>query len=220
MHIQIYLGAAPLGAALWVPKAPDLSLAVDGGMHLCQRQYSDWADRIATLIGDLDSISDEARRAAEAAGIEISELPREKDETDFEAAIQLAIERGATSVHVTNGLGDRLDHLIMVQRGLESIPAAISVTAQIGSAACWRVTPNTPIELEVSVGSIFSLIPGCSGVGGVSTRGLRWILENATLAATSARSISNLVTEPIVRVAVSTGSLCAISPNEFERTIS
>jgi thiamine pyrophosphokinase len=220
MHVQIFLGAWPLGAPMWIPKTAERSIAVDGGIQLCAQEFSDWTDRIDTLIGDLDSISDEARRATETAGIEIRELPREKDETDFEAAIQLAIERGATSVHVTNGMGDRLDHLIMVQRGLESIPAAISVSAQIGSAACWRVTPNTPIELEVSVGSIFSLIPGCSGVGGVSTRGLRWILENATLAATSARSISNLVTEPIVRVAVSTGSLCAISPNEFERTIS
>ena len=45
--------------------------------------------------------------------MEVLSLPTAKDETDTEAALRLAVERGATEITVFNALGGpRLDHLL------------------------------------------------------------------------------------------------------------
>ena len=87
----------------------DLLVAVDGG-----------ADALAAvgtvphlLVGDLDSISPGARAGLEAQGVEMLVLPVAKDVTDTEAALRLAVERGADDMVVFGALGGpRLDHLV------------------------------------------------------------------------------------------------------------
>ena len=87
----------------------DLLVAVDGG-----------ADALAAvgtvphlLVGDLDSISLGARARLEAQGVEVLVLPVAKDVTDTEAALRLAVERGADDIVVFGALGGpRLDHLV------------------------------------------------------------------------------------------------------------
>ena len=110
MHAVVVAGSLLVGeldrAAV---EAADLLVAVDGG-----------ADALARvglvpslLVGDLDSISPEALADLRSRGVEVLDLPTAKDETDTEAALRLAIERGATRITVFNALGGpRLDHLL------------------------------------------------------------------------------------------------------------
>ena len=45
--------------------------------------------------------------------MEVLTLPTAKDETDTEAALRVAVDRGATDITVLNALGGpRLDHLV------------------------------------------------------------------------------------------------------------
>ncbi len=57
------------------------------------------------LIGDYDSM-------ALPEGRDVIRLPAEKDVTDSEAAIDLAISRGSRDITLLGGLGGRLDHTL------------------------------------------------------------------------------------------------------------
>jgi thiamine pyrophosphokinase len=62
-------------------------------------------------VGDFDSIAVEDLRWIAASGAELHRLRPEKDETDFEVALRLAIERfPEAKITVIGALGGRLDH--------------------------------------------------------------------------------------------------------------
>ena len=67
---------------------------------------------VDALIGDLDSVSDAGRRHAEHSGMAIHHYPPDKDATDTELAIELAISVGCDPVIGVTGGGERLDHAL------------------------------------------------------------------------------------------------------------
>lgn len=76
----------------------DTIICADGGL-LTARRLGLKPD---FLIGDYDSMEQPAE--------EVIKLPTEKDMTDSEAAIDLAVSKGATHITVLGGLGGRFDH--------------------------------------------------------------------------------------------------------------
>ena len=77
----------------------DTVICADGGLLV--------ADRLGLtpdiLIGDFDSVEQPKER-------EVIKLPAEKDMTDSEAAIDLAVSQGYDHIVVLGGLGGRFDH--------------------------------------------------------------------------------------------------------------
>ncbi len=66
---------------------------------------------VDVLVGDLDSATAPAVRAAEAAGVQIERHPVNKEATDLELALEHALAIGARRVTVVSGGGGlRLDH--------------------------------------------------------------------------------------------------------------
>ncbi len=63
-------------------------------------------------VGDFDSVSPAALAAAEAAGAEVLRHPPDKDATDLELALDLAVARGARRITVVGGHGGRFDHCL------------------------------------------------------------------------------------------------------------
>ena len=78
-------------------------VAVDGGYNHC---YELDLTPIA-IVGDLDSVHPDYLNSAQDAAIEIKRLPRAKDQTDLEYALD--VFHKAQSL-ILGGLGDRLDH--------------------------------------------------------------------------------------------------------------
>lgn len=78
-------------------------IAADGG-HLNASKIGLTPD---IIIGDFDSSKSPCTSKAE-----IISLPREKDLTDTEAALELAIEREFDEVVIIGGLGRRFDHTL------------------------------------------------------------------------------------------------------------
>ena len=64
-----------------------------------------------TVIGDFDSISDETREDFTARGVEMLRLERQ-DDTDFEKALKLLVERGCERVVILGLTGKLLDHTL------------------------------------------------------------------------------------------------------------
>ena len=92
MHVVVVAGsslAVELSTALLT--AADLLVAVDGGAEALAR-----AGVIPNvLVGDMDSVSSRTRKTLSEQGVEVLLLETAKDETDTEAALRLAVERGA-----------------------------------------------------------------------------------------------------------------------------
>ena len=72
------------------PKADDLCIAADSGYHTAVAL----GERIDLLLGDFDSIGE----VPHDEGVEIQQVPAEKDYTDTQLAVEIAIERGAGDV--------------------------------------------------------------------------------------------------------------------------
>lgn len=216
MHIQLLIGASPLGCPrMDAPQVAHQTIAVDGGVHL-----EPDIQHITTLIGDMDSIDPAQLQAARSGGVELIQLPSDKDLTDSEAAISLALNRGASSLHVVNGPGDRVDHLFALLQGLETIPEEVDVTAQLGAFWLERITPTHPYRARLPLGSLISLLPTASGAHGISTQGLQWALNNESLVFGQSRGLSNVTTASEIQIRVSEGALHLLFPLQQSTEVS
>ncbi len=84
------------------PRKEDLCIAADSG-YINARALG---ERIDILVGDLDSIGS----VSVPDSIERVTLPAEKDDTDTQAAVGIALERGCDEIIIVGGVGTRLDH--------------------------------------------------------------------------------------------------------------
>ena len=99
------------------PEEGDIIIAADSGYETALRLKL----HVDVLIGDMDSIKAELPR-----GIETLRLPAEKDVTDTEAAVELALERGADSICIIGGIGTRVDHTLASLGILEDMEGLFS----------------------------------------------------------------------------------------------
>lgn len=65
---------------------------------------------VTLAIGDFDSVNTEEMKQIEAAVKEVIHLPCIKNDTDSEAAIKAAIQRGYNLIYLIGALGGRADH--------------------------------------------------------------------------------------------------------------
>ena len=214
MHIQLFVGAASLGVPLAKPPhPPDFVVAVDGGIALVPDDLT-----VDLLIGDFDSVPTSIDVDERTPSARIERLPTDKDVTDFEASLAIVLADLPESIHVVNGVGDRLDHLLALFARLEHIPSHVLVTAQIGGVAVPRVTAGAPFAADLAYGSLLSIVPCSTGISGVTTTGLRWQLNNEMLPHGTGRGLSNEVVHPHVQITALRGSAFVITNLPTTRT--
>ena len=151
--------------------------------------------RIDKVVGDLDSLSDEAKAVLKEKNITVDLYPVEKDMTDTEIAIrEIPADH---EIRLISSLSGRQDHLmtnILLAVKLRGEGRDISVTD--------GVTDMIPMSGEDSIvvdgirypeGLTVSLVPldFTSPVKGVTTKGLYYELNGQDLLAGSSFSISN-----------------------------
>jgi thiamine pyrophosphokinase len=170
------------------------------------------------LVGDLDSVSAEARQAVEAAGGTVELHPRAKDETDLELAMCAAASLGPARIIVIGGHGQRLDHhlaglLLLAAPWL----APVAVTAWHGSALVSVIRGGDTTTLHGDPGSLASLVPVAGDASGlvtdVTTDGLAYPLAGESLALGTTRGVSNVLVGESASVAVGTGVVLAVQPD-------
>ncbi len=118
MNAYIFTGGEVNLKALNIkPEESDLIIAADSGYKTAE------ALGIAPhiLIGDMDSL-----RHIPSGEFETIRLPEEKDVTDTQAAVEIAIEREAEGIYIIGGIGSRLDHTLSAISILERIECLFS----------------------------------------------------------------------------------------------
>lgn len=203
-QVAVFAGGdpPPVQAARWIPRGTFV-IAADSGLDHAHRLGFD-AD---LLVGDLDSVS---LGASERHRGTVEPYSENKDYTDLELAMEAA-RRRADMVVVVGGHGGRLDHLLGNAELLGDHRWA-------GSEILWLAGEDlaTVVRLQATLcgkpGDLVSLIPVGGHAIGVTTKGLQWSLQDATLAAGSTRGISNRFTETVAELIVRQGVLLAIQP--------
>lgn len=190
-------GVASPKEAKEAAKEADFILAADGGFDLAQKAKLS----VDLLLGDLDSLT-----VPIPAGLPVIRVPREKDATDLELALDHAVTLGAEKILVVGAFGARLDHTLANANLLEKYDLPI-VLLHLG---CRVHLVVDHLELQAHPGDLVSLLPLTPEVRGVSTWGLRYALEDGVLQRASTRGVSNEVVATPCGVRVREGKLLLI----------
>jgi thiamine pyrophosphokinase len=184
----------------------DLLVAVDGGAEA----LTETGLVPALLVGDMDSVTAETREALEGRGVEVLLLPVAKNETDLEAALRLAVERGADEITVYGALGGpRLDHLVG-NLLLMSAPWLSGVTVRMVDDRHEAFLVHGDVVFGGQPGDLVSLLSLTPAVEHVRTEGLLYPLTGETVFQSSTRALSNALTGPEARVTHGKGVLLLI----------
>jgi thiamine pyrophosphokinase len=206
------------GLAAALPTDPLVVVAADSGFdHAVALGLA-----VDVVVGDLDSISPGGLALASSSPtIEIEQHRPDKDATDTELAIHLAVERGAEHLVGVGGGGDRLDH----QLGTLAAFAAAAhrgITVElwwrdehvdiIDGPATWQLADTLRFDAGQADESRVSLIPLGGPVSGVTTQHLQYPLNDATLSPKSAIGVSNVALDRRASVSCTAGTLAIITP--------
>lgn len=145
------------------------------------------------VLGDFDS-ADPAQLAKlrEDPRIRFHQYPPQKDAVDTELALQLAIERQSSEIHILGGMGTRLDHMLATVRLLGfAMQREIPCYLVDAHNRVRLVQGRTPLKKAGQYGTYVSLLPLTTQVTGVTLTGFKYPLHSATLGGFSSLAISN-----------------------------
>jgi thiamine pyrophosphokinase len=146
------------------------------------------------FVGDLDSLgSDEQIKSPE-----IFCLPTEKDMTDTQEAISIAISRGATTITVLGAMGGRMDHQLaniqLLKYGLDqNVPVFLADEDNLVTMI------NAPTKVRRRPGFCLSLIP-YTKCQHVYAKGVYYPLTDAVMELGNTLGISNEFVEEVAEI--------------------
>ncbi|WP_446899467.1 thiamine diphosphokinase [Clostridium sp. LBM24168] len=181
-------------------KSSSFLICADGGGN-CLYKYNIKPDY---LIGDFDSISNEALNFLKNSGTKISKYPVKKDFTDTEAVFNKALELNANEITFLGCTGNRLDHLMgnigMLKKSLEH-----GIKAYIKDENNSIEIMNKSSVIGGKRGEVFSLYAYCDIVENLSIIGAKYELNNYNLALGDSRTVSNEFLDDEVRILFKSG---------------
>ncbi len=200
------LGSDSLATAL--AQQADLIIAVDGGANHCQAL----GITPAILLGDLDSIDPALLRHYERKNVSIHRYPADKDKTDLELAIDLAVTKQATRITILAALGGRWD-MSFANLLLLATPeyAEIEVLLVDGDTTIGVCHEGKEKQLVFPVGTTVSLLPFNGDVTGVTLSGFKYLLQGQPLRFASSRGVSNILTASPATIVIEAGTLLWIA---------
>lgn len=206
MRALIYTGGAIDPARITEhPKSGDLLIAADSGYENAEKL----GVSPTVLLGDFDSLGEEKLKTV-PNGVEILRVPVEKDRTDTQLAVDVALVRGANEIVIIGGLSGRLDHSLSNLAILEwlqtqGVPAVINDGFNRA-----RFVRNGGALIGRSAFTYLSLIAADPVVKGVTVKGCKYPLENAKITRTCQFAVSNEMTGNCALIEVRRGGLYII----------
>ena len=187
------------------PEATDLIIAADAGYLTAQRMGVE----VDVLLGDFDTLGVENI----PEGIECLRMPAEKDDTDTQLAVQVALERGATEIVIVGGLGGRVDHTLSSLAILEALwerkeKRVYAIFTDGKNRA--RFIRNSGVILPHEHYRFFSLIAADPKVKGITLEGCKYPLKNGQILRTHQWAVSNEVVGNCALIEIRRGGVWVI----------
>lgn len=190
-------------------KKVDVVICADKGAG-----YAKMANIVPNLIvGDLDSVDNDAIDYYKKERIPIDTYPTDKDMTDSEIAIEKAIDMGCDELIIVGATKNRLDHCmgnILVLKDL----LKKNIKAVIKDENNEVRLIDDSVELNREEGYKVSLLPLTNEVRGITTYGLKYSLDNGTLFMGKSLGVSNEFIENVAKVTIKEGLLLVIKSKD------
>ena len=143
------------------------------------------------IIGDFDSVNKTTLNQYENKNIEITYLKPEKDFTDTHMAIKLAIEKRAKHITIIGATGTRMDHTLanihILNETLQN-----NVPTEIINEHNRIMLINKKAKLIKNTNYKYvSIIPLTTKITGVTLKGFKYNIENATINLGESIGVSN-----------------------------
>jgi thiamine pyrophosphokinase len=195
----------------FVPLLTEAVIAADGGID----HAIAWGLPIKIAVGDMDSVSLAGLAHLQQERIETERHPVDKEASDGELALEVALRWDPEEVHVFTGGGvDRLDHLLITIALLTHPSLATRrVWAWIGSTFIVPLQSGQSTAFTSRPGTDITLLAVNGPAEGVRTAGLEFPLHDETLQPWSSRGLSNRTMAGAFSVSIEKGSLLVIRPN-------
>ena len=207
MRAFIYTGGEINAASITErPEEKDLIITADSGWNNAKAL----GVTPALLLGDFDSLGKQNL----PDGPEVYQVPAEKDLTDTQLAVEMALSRGATELVIIGGLSGRLDHTLSNLAILEHLnEKKIPATMTDGQNRVHFVR-NSGALLPRSGYRYLSLIATDKVVKGVTVKGCKYPLHNAKLKKNYQYTVSNEIEGNCALVEVRKGGLYIIESRD------
>ena len=175
----------------------DEIIAVDSGVeHLFKLSLDP-----NTLIGDLDSISENSLDKVKKNGVDIIAFNSNKDQTDFELALNYLEGVDKSIIYIIGGESGEIDHLLSIFLLIPSKSFFENIIWVYGDK---RIIFRQNLKLNVQKMSKFSIIP-LSDLSNLSIDGAEWNLENKNIQFGETTTLRNIAKKEELNVSCDKG---------------
>ena len=168
------------------------------------------------VVGDFDSVSPEILEFyKKQPKIIFHTYNAEKDNTDTDIALKLAIQIKSSEITILGALGKRMDHAIANIHILKDALGA-NIPCQILDEhnRIYLVNTEKTLEKDKVYGKYISLIPLTSTVEGLTLKGFKYPLNKYNLPIGISLGISNEIIEDIAHIEMEKGILIVIESKD------
>lgn len=185
-------------------------IVADGGARLLMK-YRLGAD---ILLGDLDSIGEEALTYIKEHEIEVKKFPAKKDFTDTELALSYLVDEGYKDIVILGALGTRLDHELANLMNLKKLQKK-GIRAKIEDDYNEVIyVEEGSYDFEKTNKKYFSLINAGDRMN-FTTKGLYYEVEDLEINAENpSRGVSNEMVGEKANIKINSGSAFIIQSRD------
>lgn len=213
MKTLVLLGGSLYQGKEYQKEKFDCIIAADGGLIS--------ANKLGFLpthiVGDFDTASKELVNFYREKNIPIRTFQPEKDMTDSQIAVEMAVEYGSEEIYILGGIGTRMDHTIGNIQLL-----ALPLREKIPCYLCDDYNRIQLIQKEKILkksevfGTYISLLPFTSTIENLTLEGFKYPLKHHTMDIMTnlTRGISNELKEEIGKITFSEGILILIESRD------
>lgn len=169
------------------------------------------------LVGDFDSITDEALAWVKENNINVRQFPTKKDMTDTELAVEFALKQNPSRIAIIGALGTRIDHSLSNIMLLYKI-YEMGIDAVIIDEINYITITGDTLKMECQTGQTISIIPIGGDAKGITLRGLEYSVTDYNIEMGSSLGISNKSVAEEIIVSVEDGILLVVKICSEEQT--
>ena len=203
-------GLTPNDATLEIARTiqnVDLVIAADSGLHTAQKLNM----HVDFVVGDFDSVNASALARATSAHTQAIRHSADKDFTDLESALLLAVDKNSQHIIIVTAGGGRLDHQFgFIAAMFNPKLRNCKVEALWQNNRLFALQGPANCDIATQVGDTVAIQSFSDKSEKISTTGLQWQLTNESLNNFETRGVSNIATKEQVSVSVELGQLLVI----------
>ncbi len=186
-------------------------IAADHGLNAADRLNI----KLDFIVGDFDSVSEPILRKYQEISTPIKTFPTEKDKTDTQIAIELALMHNAGEIHIVGATGTRLDH-VLANIHLLLLPMQLKIDTFLLDPynKIYLKNKSFTIQKMNQFGEYISLLPFSDRVSGLTLTGFKYPLNHITYSTGSSLGISNEIKAEEAMVQISEGILVVIESKD------